>query len=185
MHGDTRTVEKAADVAPFLRAMSWARARARAQALRILVTCQALVLVSSQQPRSTGTLPALLAELTTMAVRRAPPRPHHRHGGLLMGNSNEVPQELETLLNISSNATTVCEIGFNAGHGAAALLAGNPKAHLYEFDNWKQAHSPTCMVRRAGAEWANTACRAVHPLRPPTPYGRPSSWPSLAPLGSR
>ena len=67
---------------------------------------------------SPKSLTALFSELTRTAERRAGEDRRGRRRGI-MGNSQEVPEELETLLNISSDATRtgdgpiriVCEIG--------------------------------------------------------------------------
>ena len=70
-------------------------------------------------------------------VLKAVQRKHHY--STAMGNSWQVPGEAAALERISTPAfggppiQTLCEIGFNAGHSAAALLLHN-NATLHEFD---------------------------------------------------
>ena len=71
-----------------------------------------------------------------------------------MGNSQQVPGEIANLERLGTPADgerieTVCEIGFNAGHSAAALLMHN-RATLHEFDVMSLRWSAACLdeIRR-------------------------------------
>lgn len=65
-----------------------------------------------------------------------------------MGNSGQVPGEVATLEQLGiprgQRIETICEIGFNAGHSAAALLMHN-NATLHEFDVMTLKWSRACL----------------------------------------
>ena len=51
------------------------------------------------------------------------------------GHSQEVPQQIEDLINLTSNPViNVMEIGFNAGHSAEIFLKNNNEIYLTSFD---------------------------------------------------
>jgi len=51
------------------------------------------------------------------------------------GNSQEVPQQVENLINLTSKPNiNVMEIGFNAGHSAEIFLKNNKELFLTSFD---------------------------------------------------
>ena len=53
-----------------------------------------------------------------------------------MGHSGQVEEEIALLHSLSADkdVRTVCEIGFNAGHSAVAMLEGHNHVALVEFD---------------------------------------------------
>ena len=72
-------------------------------------------------------LGAQLSAATALATKAS--------GGWVMGNSGTVPAETRLLPQLASRpgVSTVCEVGFNAGHGAITLLHGL-RTRLVEFD---------------------------------------------------
>ena len=81
-------------------------------------------------------------------VLKAVQRQHHYTTA--MGNSWQVPGEAALLERVSTPSSaqrpirTLCEIGFNAGHSAAALLLHN-NATLHEFDTMALKWSTPCL----------------------------------------
>lgn len=49
------------------------------------------------------------------------------------GFSQQIPQQVEDLKRLCAHASSICEIGFNAGHGADVFLR-NSRAHVVSFD---------------------------------------------------
>jgi len=75
------------------------------------------------------------------------------------GYSQEVPQQVEDLIKLSSGSNLhMMEIGFNAGHSAELLLENNPTLTLTSFDLGAHAYV------RTAKEYINTTYPNRHTL---------------------
>jgi len=73
-----------------------------------------------------------------------------QNGGVVEGHSNQVMKEMEVMNKIAADPRikTICETGFNGGHGTLRwLLHSNPQAHVYSFDIGVHGYS------RPAAKW--------------------------------
>jgi len=67
-----------------------------------------------------------------------------QNGGVTEGHSNQVPKEMQTMSALAADPRikTICETGFNGGHGTLRwLLHSNPQAHVYSFDIGQHGYS--------------------------------------------
>lgn len=73
-----------------------------------------------------------------------------QHGGVKEGHSNQIPELMTTMNALAANPQikTICETGFNGGHGTLRwLLHSNSQAHVYSFDLGQHSYS------RPAATW--------------------------------
>ena len=91
---------------------------------------------------TTAVAEAILCANETQPLKRLPPRCNKAAKWWnFMGNSGQVREEIALLHDVASSARvstgkavrTVCEVGFNAGHAAVAMMHGL-ETHLVEFD---------------------------------------------------
>jgi predicted O-methyltransferase YrrM len=67
-----------------------------------------------------------------------------QHGGIAEGNTNEIFEETQDMQHLVADPRikTICETGFNGGHGTLRwLLHSNPHAHVYTFDLGEHEYS--------------------------------------------
>lgn len=101
-------------------------------------------------------LPAILAQLAAAHADINAILEPWRAAGVIEGNSGAmaVLQRDYVQAALQARARTVCEVGFNAGHGSLSLLAGSPFATaLYAFDLAEHGYVEAAVdyVRRVAA----------------------------------
>ncbi len=102
--------------------------------------------VAVQTLQGAGVTLAALLEMMSMWAEGALSPAQLRQGWNCRGHIGEVSAEVARYADIArgtgdaaasgpaDNVSAICEIGFNAGHSAAVLLAANANATLYSFD---------------------------------------------------
>lgn len=103
-----------------------------------------------------GQLPAILVQLAAAHADINAILEPWRAAGVLEGNSGAMPVQQRDYVQaaLQARARTICEVGFNAGHGSLALLAGSPYATaLYAFDLAEHGYVEAAVdyVRRVAA----------------------------------
>ena len=106
------------------------------------------------EARAAPSVPALMHVVTQLAENYVTPK------FWAVGMVAQSPKEVAALATLAAtrrqtNGTTVCEVGFNAGHSAHIWLRQIPNAHLHIFDLLGLPHS------RASAAFLH----ATHPRR--------------------